>query len=51
MFINILSNAKLNSFRVYSIRLQNKKFIDKKFDKLYKKTNLIESRKLFFMIF
>ena len=35
MFINIISNVKFDSFRIYSFESQNKKFVNKKFDKLY----------------
>ena len=35
MFINIISNVKFDLFRVYSFDSQNKKFVNKKFDKFY----------------
>ena len=35
MFINIISNVKFDLFRVYSFESQNKKFTNKKFDKLH----------------
>lgn len=40
MFINILLNAKSKLLRVYFVNLQNQKFINKKFDKLYQKSKL-----------
>ena len=51
MFINIISNVKLNSSRVYSLDSQNKEFVNKKFDKLHVEKKLRWTTKFIFYEF